>query len=103
MKKPPEVPRFPGLLFYPKPERCFPAGVGFNEGTWEARMESCQYRGYQIEARREWSNWCVSVYRTRPELPILPQPTLHVLTTLKDDALVEAKQSIDHVLSNLDS
>jgi hypothetical protein len=28
---------------------------------------------------------------------------LHVLTTLKDDALVEAKQSIDHVLSNLDS
>jgi len=66
-------------------------------------MESYQYRGYQIEARREWSNWCVSVYRTRPELPILPQPTLHVLTTLKDDALVEAKQSIDHVLSNLDS
>jgi len=23
-------------------------------------------RGYQIEARREWSNWCVNVYRTRP-------------------------------------
>jgi len=28
-------------------------------------MEIYQYRGYQIEARREWSNWCVSVYRTR--------------------------------------
>jgi hypothetical protein len=65
-------------------------------------VEIYQYRGYQIEARREWSNWCVSVYRTRPELPILPKP-LHVLTTLNDDALVEAKQSIDHVLSNLDS
>ena len=38
-------------------------------------MESCQYRGYQIETRREWSNWCVSVYRTRSDIPILPQPT----------------------------
>ena len=62
-------------------------------------MESCQYRGYQIETRREWSNWCVSVYRTRSDLPILPQPTLHTLTPLKDDAVAEAKQSIDHILA----
>jgi hypothetical protein len=33
-------------------------------------MESHRYRGYQIEWR-EWSNWCVSVYPTRPDLPIL--------------------------------
>ena len=66
-------------------------------------MESCQYRGYQIETRREWSNWCVSVYRTRSDLPILPQPTLHTLTPLKDDAVAEAKQSIDRILLNLDS
>jgi hypothetical protein len=66
-------------------------------------MESCQYRGYQIETRREWSNWCVSVYRTRANLPILPQPTLHTLTARKDDAVAEAKQSIDRILSNLDS
>ena len=65
-------------------------------------VESCQYRGYQIEARREWSNWCVSVYRTRSNLPILPQPTLHPLTSRKDDAVAEAKQSIDRIL-NLDS
>jgi hypothetical protein len=33
----------------------------------------------------------------------LPQPTLHTLTERKDDAVGEAKQSIDHILSNLDS
>jgi hypothetical protein len=65
-------------------------------------MESCQNRGYQIEPRREWSNWCVSVYRTRSNLPILPQPTLDTLTARKDDAVAEA-QSIDRILSNLDS
>ena len=43
-------------------------------------MESCQYRGYQIEARRMWSNWRVNVYRTHSDLPILPQPTLHTST-----------------------
>jgi hypothetical protein len=36
-------------------------------------MESCQYRGYQIETHRERSTWCVSVYRTRSDLPILPR------------------------------
>ena len=66
-------------------------------------MESCQYRGYQIEAWRMWSNWCVNVYRTHSDLPILPQPTLHTSTPRKDDAVAEAKQSIDRTLSNLDS
>ena len=58
-------------------------------------MESCQYRDYQIETQREWSKWCVSVYRTRSNLPILPQPTLHTLTPRKDDAVTDAKHSID--------
>jgi hypothetical protein len=65
-------------------------------------MESCQYRGYQIETRREWSNWCVSVYPTRPDLPLLSRSTLRTLTPRKEDALAEAKQSIDGILSRLD-
>jgi hypothetical protein len=64
-------------------------------------MESCQYRGYQIETRREWSNWCISVYRTRSDIPILPQPTLNTVKPQMDDAVAEAKQSIDLVLSRL--
>jgi hypothetical protein len=65
-------------------------------------MESYRYRGYQIETQREWSNWCVSVYPTRPDLPILPQSTLHTLMPRKDDAVTEARRSIDRILSNLD-
>jgi hypothetical protein len=64
-------------------------------------MESCLYRGYQIQTRHEWSSWCVSVYRTRADVPILPQPTWNVSTTQKDDAVAEAKQSIDRTLSKL--
>jgi hypothetical protein len=33
----------------------------------------------------------------------LPQPTLHPLTPQMDDAVAEAKQSIDRILSDLDS
>jgi hypothetical protein len=66
-------------------------------------MERYRYRGYQIETRREWSNWCASVYPTRPDLPILPQSTLRTLTPQKDEAVTEAKQSIDRILSNRDS
>ena len=80
-----------------------PAGVGFNNADHRSPTDGKLHRGYQIESRREWSNWCVSVYRTRSNLPILPQPTLHTLTARKDDAVAEAKQSIDRILSNLDS
>jgi hypothetical protein len=62
-------------------------------------MERHQYRGYQIETRREWSNWCVSVYPMRAELPILTQPTLHTLTPRKEDAVTQAKHLIDRILS----
>lgn len=66
-------------------------------------MEYYRYRGYQIEPRRERSNWCVSISPTRSNLPILPQSTLHILTPQKDEALADAKHRIDHVLSNFDS
>jgi hypothetical protein len=64
-------------------------------------MQTCQYRGYQIETRREWSNWCVSAYRTRSNIPILPQPTWLTLSPQEDDAVAEAKRSIDRALSKL--
>ena len=61
--------------------------------------ESCQYRGYEIVPRREWSQWCVSVYPTRPDLPIMARSTLRTLMPQKDDALAEARRTIDCVLS----
>ena len=60
---------------------------------------SCRYRGYDIVPRREWSKWCVSVYPTRPDLPILSRSTLRTLTSQIEEALAEAKQSIDRILS----
>jgi hypothetical protein len=60
--------------------------------------EVCQYRGYEIVPRREWSQWCVSVYPTRPDLPILSS-TLRTLMPRKDEAVSEARKSIDCVLS----
>ena len=65
-------------------------------------MESHQYRGYQIEPRREWSNWCVRVQPMRPDLPILPRSILRSLTPRNDDALTKAKKIIDRILSTVD-
>ena len=67
-----------------------------------AASEGCRYRGYDIVPWREWSNWCVSVYSTRADLPIFPRSTLRTLRSCKEDALTEAKQSIDQLLVSLD-
>jgi hypothetical protein len=66
-------------------------------------MESCRYRGYEIVPQRQWSQWCVSVYATRADLPLLSSSTLRTLTPQKDDAVAEAKQSIDCILSRLEN
>jgi hypothetical protein len=61
-----------------------------------------QYRGYQIQLRHEWSNWCASVHPTRADLPILAQSPLLTLSLNKDDALLAAKRNIDTALGALE-
>jgi hypothetical protein len=70
-------------------------------GVKAMQLERSRYRGYQIEARREWSNWCVSVHPTRSDLPILTRSTLRTLSPSKAGALAEAKDSIDEALAQL--
>ena len=41
--------------------------------------QTCHYRGYDIVPTRLWSNWCVGVYRTRADLPLMARSTLHTL------------------------
>ena len=60
-----------------------------------------KYRGYDILPHRQWSQWCVSVYPTRADLPLLPSSTLRTLAPRKEEAVAEAKQRIDHILSRL--
>jgi hypothetical protein len=37
-----------------------------------------KYRGYDILPHRQWSQWCVSVYPTRADLPLLSSSTLRL-------------------------
>jgi hypothetical protein len=65
-----------------------------------ATTEACRYRGYDIVPRREWSQWCVSVYPTRADLPILSRSTLRSLAPRKEEAVKEARKRIDLALSS---
>jgi hypothetical protein len=64
--------------------------------------ETSRYRGYDILPRRQWSQWCVSVYPTRSDLPILSRSTLRSLTPRKEDALADARKRIDRILTHTD-
>ena len=38
-----------------------------------------RYRGYDIVPTRQWSQWCVGIYPTRADLPILARSTLSTM------------------------
>jgi hypothetical protein len=60
--------------------------------------QTCHYRGYDIVPTHLWSSWCVGVYRTRADLPLMARSTLSTLAPLMEEAVEEAKQSIDRAL-----
>ena len=60
-----------------------------------------RYRGYDIVPMRQWSQWCVGIYPTRADLPILARSPLSNLAAKKEDAVAEAKQKIDRILARL--
>ena len=66
--------------------------------TKMASTETYRYRGYDIVPDRQWSQWCVSIYATRADLPLLSRSTLRTLAFRKEEAVAEAKQCIDRVL-----
>ena len=60
-----------------------------------------KYRGYDIVPMRQWSQWCVGIYPTRSDLPILARSTLSTMAPKKEVAVEEAKQKIDRILERL--
>jgi len=66
-----------------------------------ATTETLQYRGYDIVPVRQWSQWCVGIYPTRADLPILTRSMLSNLAAKKEDAVDEAKHKIDRILARL--
>jgi hypothetical protein len=59
------------------------------------------YRGYLIAPKRQWSNWCVGIYPTRSDLPLISRSTLDILRPEIRDAVREAKRAIDVALQDL--
>jgi hypothetical protein len=47
------------------------------------------------------SQWCVGIYPTRADLPILPRSTLSTMAPQKEVVVEEAKQKIDRILARL--
>jgi hypothetical protein len=66
-----------------------------------ATTEIRRYRGYKIVPMRQWAAWCAEAYSTRADLPFLAQSTLRTLAPRKEDAVAEAKQSIDRLLASI--
>ena len=59
------------------------------------------YRGYDIVPQRQWANWCVGIYATRANLPLMSQSTLRTLASRMEEAVAEAKHSIDEALEDM--
>jgi len=83
-------------------ELCFCCHVSLKRGPAiseaHTTTETCRYRGYDIVPNRQWSQWCVSVYATRADLPLFSRSTLRTLAIQKEEAVAEAKQCIDRLL-----
>src|SRR6478752_4241382 len=74
--------------------------VGYFVSPKMTTIETCHYRGYDIVPTRLWSSWCVGVYRTRADIPLMAQSTLNTFAPRMEEAVDEAKQSIDRALDN---
>ena len=51
-------------------------------------QERFAYRGYDILPKWQWGSWCVSIYATRSDLPLLAQSTLQILRAHKQDTMI---------------
>jgi hypothetical protein len=81
-----------------------PGGSGFYDGTQRSpnRWKAANIAVIKLKLGAS-GRIGASVSITRPNLPILPQPTLHLSTPQKDDAVAEAKRSTDRILWRLDA
>jgi hypothetical protein len=66
-----------------------------------ATTQAFHYRGYEIVPKRQWANWCVGIYAMRADLPLMTQSTLRTLALRKEEAVAEAKHTIDEALDHL--
>ena len=58
-----------------------------------------EYRGYLIEVQRNGAGWNVWVHPLRPELPIMRKGSFHTAVADDRQAVAEAVQRIEQLLS----
>ena len=64
--------------------------------------ETCHYRGYDIVPTHSVVELVCGASTARvPTLPLMSHPTLSTLAPLMEEAVDEAKQSIDRLLSRV--
>jgi hypothetical protein len=66
-------------------------------------LDHSRYRGYHLRPQRQWSSWCVDIYSTRADLPLLTRSILDTLAPRKNEAIEEAKEAIDRALDEVES
>ena len=88
------------LLKVLRQPQCNPVrGAAIVEET-EMESDRCQYRGFEIRLRQEWSNWCANIIPLRDDLPMLTMSPLRTLSPTPDEALAAAKQNIDEYVGS---
>jgi hypothetical protein len=81
--------------------RVTPKDGGFFERPFDD-SNTYHYRGYEIVPQHQWASWCVGIDATRADLPLMSRSTLRTLSSRKEEAVAEAKHSIDEALAQLD-
>jgi hypothetical protein len=65
------------------------------------QSDRSQYRRYEIQLGREWSNGCASIHPTSADLPILALSPLRTFSLSEEEAVAAAKRNIDEALADL--
>jgi hypothetical protein len=58
-----------------------------------------EYRGYKIEVERNGAGWCIWVNPLQADLPIMQTSSFHSLSANDSQAIAEAVQRIDQLLT----
>jgi hypothetical protein len=95
-----------GFFFLAAVNRIALAGLrqqrgGFLRGPSMTTTHTYHYRGYDIVPQRQWASWRVGIYATRANLPLMSQSTLRTLASRMEEAVAEAKHSIDEALEDM--
>jgi hypothetical protein len=64
------------------------------------KMESIEYRGYELHAVQNLPMWQVGIYATKQNM-LAPPPDLQIVSLAKkEDAIAEARRRVDELIAS---